>query len=319
MEDFKNLEEIMVASEEIFDGHVVHLFKDTVELPNGKLATRETVRHIGAVAVVPLTDDGKVIVERQFRYPLGCVITEIPAGKLDSKDEDRLSAAKRELQEETGYTAEETDPASLAAINEIKETVASPLARLCDSLDGAVTVRDFATAVFVYLEELGIREKSLEPTMVRYFGVDKTAEAIRLWNMTMEALDTLVDAAGDEETTAADFHTLVRLLFSAIDVAEIPNAKDQIIIGNADTIRIDERNIVLLLGAVEGVFPAPVSESPTLCENERSILEENGVSLSQTLRLRSARELFHFVRAIDFATERVVISHYAADADGRSS
>lgn len=107
MEDFKNLDEVMVASEEIFDGHVVHLFKDTVELPNGKHAVRETIRHIGAVAIVPLTDDGKVIVERQFRYPLGCVITEIPAGKLDSKDEDRLAAAKRELEEETGYTAEE--------------------------------------------------------------------------------------------------------------------------------------------------------------------------------------------------------------------
>ena len=106
MEVFKNLEEVMVTSEEIFDGHVVHLFKDTVELPNGKHATRETVRHIGAVAVVPLTDDGMVIIERQFRYPLGCVITEIPAGKLDSKHEDRLAAAKRELEEETGYTAE---------------------------------------------------------------------------------------------------------------------------------------------------------------------------------------------------------------------
>lgn len=107
MGDFKNLEEVTVASEEIFRGHVVHLFKDTVELPNGRLATRETVRHVGAVAVVPLTDDGKVIIERQFRYPLGCVITEIPAGKLDSKSEDRLAAAKRELQEETGYTADE--------------------------------------------------------------------------------------------------------------------------------------------------------------------------------------------------------------------
>ena len=107
MEEFQNLEEVMVASEEIFDGHVVQLFKDTVELPNGRYATRETVRHIGAVAVVPLTDEGNVIIERQFRYPLGCVITEIPAGKLDSKTEDRLSAAKRELEEETGYTADE--------------------------------------------------------------------------------------------------------------------------------------------------------------------------------------------------------------------
>ena len=216
-----------------------------------------------------------------------------------------------------GYTAEETDPASLAEINAIKEKVASPLARLCDSFDGAVTVRDFATAIFVYLEELGIREKSTEPTMVRYFGVDKTAEAIRLWNLTLEAFDTLVDAADEEETNAADFQTLLRLLFSAIDIASIPSAKDQIVIGNADTIRIDERKVIIVLGAVEGVFPAPVSESPTLCETERNVLAEIGVTLSQSMRLRSARELYHFVRAIDFATERVIVTHYAADADGR--
>lgn len=103
---FENLKEIKTDSQEIFDGAIVHLFKDTVTLPNGHTATREVIRHIGAVAVVPLTDDGKVIVERQFRYPLDQVITEIPAGKLDSAAEDRLSAAKRELEEETGYTAQ---------------------------------------------------------------------------------------------------------------------------------------------------------------------------------------------------------------------
>lgn len=106
MEDFKNLAEIQKKSEEIFNGKILHLFKDTIELPNGKEATREVIRHVGAVAVVPVTDDGKVIVEQQFRYPLGRVITEIPAGKLDSLSEDRLDAAKRELEEETGYTAD---------------------------------------------------------------------------------------------------------------------------------------------------------------------------------------------------------------------
>ncbi|MBR2422866.1 MAG: NUDIX hydrolase [Oscillospiraceae bacterium] len=107
MEDFKNLAEVQTGSEEIFDGVILHVFKDTVQLPNGNPATRELIRHVGAVGVIPVTEDGKVIVERQFRYPLGRVITEIPAGKLDSFSEDRLSAAKRELEEETGYTADE--------------------------------------------------------------------------------------------------------------------------------------------------------------------------------------------------------------------
>lgn len=106
MKDFERLEEIQRETEEIFDGQVVHLFKDTVQLPNGKCAVRETIRHIGAVAIVPMTEDGKVIVERQFRYPIAQVITEIPAGKLDHKEEDRLAAAKRELEEETGLIAD---------------------------------------------------------------------------------------------------------------------------------------------------------------------------------------------------------------------
>ena len=107
MDDFKNLTEVKTGSEEIFDGVILHIFKDTVQLPNGNPATREVIRHVGAVGVIPMTDDGKVIIERQFRYPLNRVITEIPAGKLDSFTEDRLSAAKRELEEETGYTAKE--------------------------------------------------------------------------------------------------------------------------------------------------------------------------------------------------------------------
>ena len=73
-----------------------------MKLPGGKAATREYVKHVGAVAVVPVTEDGNVVMEKQYRYPARRVVTEIPAGKLDSPDEDRLKAAKRELREETG-------------------------------------------------------------------------------------------------------------------------------------------------------------------------------------------------------------------------
>ncbi len=215
-----------------------------------------------------------------------------------------------------GYTAEVTDKETLIEVNEIKRRVTAPLARLCDTLDGAKTVRDFATAVYEYLSELDIREKSCDANFAKYFGADKTDEAIRLWNITLEAFDTMVDAAGDEATTAADFCTLTKLLFSAIDIAKIPSSKDQIIIGGADTIRIDERKTVIILGANEGVFPAPVKESATLGENERNILKGAGLELSQDLSLRSARELYHFVRAIDFATEKAVISYHCSDIDG---
>lgn len=105
--ELRELKETRVSSETVFDGTVLHVRKDTVSLPNGQRANREVIRHVGAVCVIPVTEDGRVIVERQYRYPIAQVITEIPAGKLDSPEEDRLSAIERELREETGYTAEE--------------------------------------------------------------------------------------------------------------------------------------------------------------------------------------------------------------------
>ena len=107
MNKYENLTEIQTSSEEIYDGVILHVYKDSVTLPNGKPAGRELIRHVGAVGILPVTDDGRVYIERQYRYPLDAVITEIPAGKLDSKAEDRLEAAKRELREETGITADE--------------------------------------------------------------------------------------------------------------------------------------------------------------------------------------------------------------------
>lgn len=105
--ELKQLQEKQTATEEIFDGIILHVVRDTVDLPNGHSSVREVIRHIGAVCVIPVTENNEVIVERQYRYPLDRVILEIPAGKLDSPDEDRLSAIQRELREETGYSADE--------------------------------------------------------------------------------------------------------------------------------------------------------------------------------------------------------------------
>lgn len=101
----KNLEEKYISREEIFEGNVMHVVRDVIELPNGKRATREVCLHNGAVAILPLLPDGRVVMERQYRYPHSRVVLEIPAGKLDTPDEIPLEAAKRELREETGALA----------------------------------------------------------------------------------------------------------------------------------------------------------------------------------------------------------------------
>ncbi|MBR1811989.1 MAG: NUDIX hydrolase [Clostridia bacterium] len=90
----------------IFDGRILHLYNDEIELPNGKPAMREYIRHQGAVCVVPVTADGKVILVDQYRYPFHTIVREVPAGKLD-KGETPEQGARRELEEETGVTGGE--------------------------------------------------------------------------------------------------------------------------------------------------------------------------------------------------------------------
>ena len=101
----EKLIEKKISSENVFDGVLLHVKKDTVELPNGHQAPREWIKHPGAAAVIPLLPDGNIILVKQFRYPIGQVTLEIPAGKLDAEGEDPLACANRELSEETGYTA----------------------------------------------------------------------------------------------------------------------------------------------------------------------------------------------------------------------
>ncbi len=99
-----HLREERISGEDIYGGIFLKMKRDKVSLPDGEEAVREYLTHPGAVAIVALLDDGRVIMERQYRYPIAKACLEIPAGKLDPS-EDHLICAQRELEEETGYTA----------------------------------------------------------------------------------------------------------------------------------------------------------------------------------------------------------------------
>ena len=99
-----HLVETKVDGEAVFDGKLLHVRRDTVRLPDGTLATREYIVHPGAVLIVPVLPDGRLVIVRQFRYPLDRILIEFPAGKLDP-GEGPLATAQRELREEAGYVA----------------------------------------------------------------------------------------------------------------------------------------------------------------------------------------------------------------------
>lgn len=98
-------EEKKISSERIYEGAILNVRRDTVTAVKGQ-AYREIIEHNGAVAVVAVTDDNKIVMVRQFRYAMGETVLELPAGKIDKDEKDPVKAAVRELREETGYTAE---------------------------------------------------------------------------------------------------------------------------------------------------------------------------------------------------------------------
>lgn len=103
-ESDEHLREHQTSTEDVYSGKFLHLKKDMVRLPDGNTTFREYLIHPGAVAIMPILSDGRILLERQFRYPVDAAMIEIPAGKLEF-GEDPLLCAQRELLEETGYSA----------------------------------------------------------------------------------------------------------------------------------------------------------------------------------------------------------------------
>ncbi len=180
-----NLEEKKIKREEIFKGQVLHVVRDTVTLPNGRPATREMCLHVGAVCIIPLLDDGRVLMERQYRYPHGRVFFEIPAGKLNSADEDPLEAAARELREETGAVAKkytylgETVPSPAL----ISERIQMYLAEDISFVERELDADEFLDVEKVPLEELyrqvmsgEIKDAKTQVTVLKVYNLKNPVE-----------------------------------------------------------------------------------------------------------------------------------------------
>jgi ADP-ribose pyrophosphatase len=150
------LEEKTIKSEEIFSGKIVSLHLQEVELPNGKTSKREIIKHPGAVAIIAVTNENKIIMVEQYRKALERAIVEIPAGKLE-KGEEPASCARRELEEETGYECE-----SLELVTSFYTSPGFADEIVHVFLAKGLTVKENSAALdedeFVNLEELTLEE-----------------------------------------------------------------------------------------------------------------------------------------------------------------
>lgn len=173
-----HLKEVRLDGGTAYDGNFLKISRDRIQLPDGSISHREYIRHPGAVVILPLLDDGRVLLERQFRYPNDRVFIEFPAGKIDP-GEEHLACARRELEEETGYTATDwrfvcTIHNAIAYSDEHLELfLARRLTAGTPKLDAGEFLETFTTTVPELLEMVKRGEITDVKTIIGAFWLEK--------------------------------------------------------------------------------------------------------------------------------------------------
>lgn len=211
-----------------------------------------------------------------------------------------------------GYGAARTDSAAAAleAVNTVRRTLARPLSAFSEVFSGGIAAsRDVATALYRLLCDLDIPAGAASlAARLRSLGFEtQAAESLRMWDALMQALDTLAqtipDAAGDAES----FTFMMAQIIGATDVGTIPTGIDVVNFGSADMLRLDDVRHVIVLGAVEGEFPASATDGGILSESERIMLEGCGIELAAGGKRAIGEELFWFYKAVCAASESVTV------------
>lgn len=171
--------ELTVDSSRVYEGNFIQVHKDTVRLPDGKLACREYINHPGAVAILALLDNGNILLERQYRYPARQEFIEVPAGKIDT-GEDILLTAQRELLEETGYVAESWTHLTTAwpcigyANERIEYFIASGLSHQGSQLDEGEFLEVFELSLSDAMAWIRLGKITDSKSLVGLFWLEKT-------------------------------------------------------------------------------------------------------------------------------------------------
>ena len=204
----------------------------------------------------------------------------------------------------------------LGRINETRERLIGPLIAFAEDVNAAKTVREHAEVLVRFLVKLNLEEK-LEKRAERLAELGEMAAAdatLRLWKTVCESLDAIVSTLGDSSADAEAFLMMLRAVFSEKSIGSIPAYVDEVTVGSADMLRLNNKKHVYLIGVNAGEFPASVSEDDYFTDRDKETLARAGLSFESDTETKSARELYCFRRAFAFASESVTVTYPAANA-----
>jgi len=206
----------------------------------------------------------------------------------------------------------------LSAVNALKSEFLPPLERLFTRLDASGSALDMCRAMYLFMEENGLREIISQTAQKEYLEGHKkeSAESLQLFNAVIKSLEDLALILGEEKITVKELYDSFKILLSNATVNTIPTAEDQITVGSASLLRTGNIKCAILLGLNEGEFPQNVKEGGIFSDNDKKTLEELGLTLSGNSSIRASDELFYVYRAMSSPSEKLFLLYHSSDTSG---
>lgn len=222
-----------------------------------------------------------------------------------------------------GYTVRREDGADekLARINETRNAIMEPLLALEEALTEAKTVREHAAALVAFLARADVEGQIAmrSDELARRGETDAAEENAALWGKLCEALDTLVEAAGDSPAETDGFKNRLELVLAEVKLGRIPSHLDEVTVGSADMLRLGGKRHVYLIGANEGEFPAVPKEQSFFSDREKAVLPQYSIEIEKNSEFDYARELFYFSRAFAAGKESVTVLFADSGSDFKAA
>ena len=205
----------------------------------------------------------------------------------------------------------------LMRLDRIRRALISPLTELSDELCGALTVKDYATALCAFMRKISLFEKIKERAGELYnLGEGELAEENeRIYKLICDSLDTLVEVSGEEKTDADGFVSQLKIVFSSASVLKIPSFADTVTAASASIARLTEKKHVYLIGVNKGEFPRSINTDSYFTDKDKSELSAVGLPFEPDLMIKEAKALYSFTKAFLYAQETVTVSYSIKSSD----
>ena len=217
-----------------------------------------------------------------------------------------------------GYTMRKSkrERENLAVLNSVRDRALAPLLYFEELDRKAKTVREHANALMKFLERIKLSD-SIDERTERLLSLKEVSAAeknVLIWGVICDTLDTLVNALDETEADTATFFSQLKVAFANVSVGRIPALCDSVTVGSADTIRLDGKKHIYLIGVNRAQFPGSISDSAYLTDRDKALLGTLGIELGRSSEEMAAKELFYFSRAFSYATETVTLLYTERNA-----